>query len=236
MQSPSPVIIPTALRPLQSIAALLPPEIVDCIFSHSHSHSDYTHHYGGSVFRDKHLNDLSVVAEGWKSPARRWLFRNVKIQSWEHLSKSIPEWAGHWVAELELDFSSGSWPDPQRVATAVFDLLKKLSNVRYLELCASPFSSFNATDPTTTQATPLLLPRLSELNISFGSPSFPHSVCFDLLKASGHRSECYTSYGHRGHAVEPTADRLDFGGDLRCLVVDAETYRTATAAPASRSR
>ena len=67
--------------PLQSIAALLPAEIVDCIFFHL----DFDYSIDASYENRKEwtpiLSNMSVVAEGWKGPARRLLFRNVRIKS-----------------------------------------------------------------------------------------------------------------------------------------------------------
>ena len=115
---------------VQSIAALLPAEIVDCIFSHF----DFNYLIEAAFYeraeRNRMLSNMSVVAESWKGPARRLLFRNVRIRSWEHLQEKVEDWAGGEVRRLDIDFQQRWSTDPQEVAKAVFELLKKVPNLR----------------------------------------------------------------------------------------------------------
>ena len=48
------------------------------------------------------LNNLSVVAEGWTTPARRLLFRKVQIEEWAHLQEEVGEGLGELVRELDI--------------------------------------------------------------------------------------------------------------------------------------
>ena len=173
---------------------------------------------------------MSVVAEGWKWPARRLLFRTVRIRinirSWERLQEKVEDWAGVEIRTLDIYFGDCS-ADQQKAAKAVFELLKKVPNLRQLRFEDLPFTSFNTVDSTAMQATLLLL-HLSDLDLSnFGSPNpFPQSVCFDLLKTSGHRISRFAVYGYRMDAIAPSEEhQLDFGGNLRSLEISGGSYQ-----------
>ena len=214
----------TTPRPSQSIAALLPAEIVECIFFHFDF--DYSIVAGDVTEITTTLSNVSLVAEAWKSPARRLLFKTVRIGSWEHLQEKVEDWAGGEVMTLYIYF--GTWSaDRHEAARAVFELLKKVPNLRQLHLGILPFSSFNPIDSTAMQAT-LLLPHLSDLTISdYQSPNpFPQSVCSGLLKTSGHRISRFAVFNYREDMTAPPEEhRLDFAGKLRYLEIDASTYR-----------
>ena len=91
------------------------------------------------------LSDVSVVAEGWKWPARRLLCKTVRIKSWKHLQEMVEDWAGGEVRNLHIDIEYWSTV-PQELAKAVFGLLEKVPNLRQLRLDRIPFTSF---DPPT---------------------------------------------------------------------------------------
>ena len=170
----------TSPRPPQSIAALLPAEIVDCIFFHLDFDYSIDASYADRKGCKPILSNMSVVTEGWKGPARRLLFRNVRIRSWEHLQEKVEDWAGGEASGLELEF--WNWTANQyEVAKAVPQLLQKVPNLRQLRLDRLPFTSFSPAGSATMQ-TSLLLPHLSDLTIThcnspkpFRNPSVPTS-------------------------------------------------------------
>ena len=95
----------TAISPPQSVAALLPAEIVDCIFSH------FDFNYSLDAFtidrneRTRILSKMSVIAEGWKGPARRRLCRTVWIVRWNQLAEGVPEWARGGPQNARIQYS-----------------------------------------------------------------------------------------------------------------------------------
>ena len=84
MQNLSLLLSASTLNRRQSIAALLPEEILDLVFAVEgfflgDSTDDGLEGDENEEGRARHLSDLSVVAEGWTTPARRLLFRTVQI-------------------------------------------------------------------------------------------------------------------------------------------------------------
>ena len=159
-------------RPPQSIAALLPAEIVDCIFFHFDFNYSIDAAHQDAREGDRVLSKMSVVAEGWKGPARRLLFRKMRIRSWKHLQKTVKDWAGGEVMSLDLD--TQRWPkDLQAAASAVFALLKKVPN--YDSSVFAPFHSL-----------PSILPnrRPCRLLYSFPISSISPSATSDLQSHS----------------------------------------------------
>ena len=93
--------VATPRRP-QSVAALLPEEIVDSIFAQFGYDFSTPSWYPAQLGRLGDLSNMSVVAEGWLKPARRLLFSKVIIEEWEHLQETVDDEAGIQVRELEI--------------------------------------------------------------------------------------------------------------------------------------
>ena len=212
----------TSCQP-QSVAALLPEEILDSIFAQFGY--DFSTDAGESVRLERYsnLSNMSVIAEGWMKPARRLLFRTVKVETWEHLQEEVGEWAGKQVRELEI--RTYGWPivEAWEVASAVFKLLKRLPDLRRLRLFEMPFERFSSVDSTTMQST-VFLPQLDDLLLS-GHHRSPHSIISDLLATSSiSRLTVYVDMGLAD--PPPTPQHLDFRGNLRFLSTAREFYWT----------
>ena len=208
--------------PPQSVAALLPEEILDSIFAQLGF--DYSLDADGQDRRDRYrnLSNMSVVAEGWLKPARRLLLRTVRIREWSHLQEEVEEGMGEYVRELDIREVHGA--KMQEVARAIFRLLKRLPNLRRLRLDSIPLDSFDPTDSASMRSA-VLLPHLHDLDISH-MPS-PSSLIVDLLATSGHRIDRLSVYSDLGPMVPPVTYRqLDFRGKLRILSTGPDFYRT----------
>ena len=199
----------------QSAAALLPPEIVDCIFSHF----DFDYSRNASrrerTERTSNLSNMSVVAEGWQGPARRLLCRTVRIARGDQLAEGVPEWARGGLRNVAM--TSGCWrsPQTQETAGATSRFLKHAPNLRLLHLYDPPFHSFSASDSAAMRTTHLL-PLLRDLTV-FGDERVPHSVISDLLAASDYQVRRLRLQTYRSTIPLIPRERLDFGGNLRYL-------------------
>ena len=215
---------PSIPRQPQSVAALLPEEIIDSILLQLGYDYSTPAWYTNQVGRWGVFSNMSVVAEGWTRSARRLLLRTVRIEEWSHLQEEVEKGMGEYVRELEI--CGGGWYGvmPQEVASAVFKLLKRLPNLRRLSLDALQFNSFDPADSTSMQ-TVVLLPHLHDLNISH-MPS-PSSLVVDLLATFGHRidrlSVQFDTVQLASHAV---CRQIDFRGKLRFLSTGPDFYRT----------
>ena len=210
MQNQSLVPSPSNSGRRQSVAALLPEELLDHIFAQFGFDYSPAATVGDRQERYSNLSNMSMVAEGWSRPARRLLFRSVRIWRWSHLQEEVEEGLGKLVRDLEIAQDYRDRVPSLEPASAVFKLLKRLPNLRRLRLVALPFDSFNAADSASMHAA-VLFPHLHDLNIS-DIPS-PDSLIVDLLATSGHRidrlSVHYASGSVASHAVH---GQLDFRG------------------------
>ena len=208
----------------QSVAALLPEEILDSIFAQLGL--DYSTHARPEdrMQRDHSLSNVSVVAEGWLKPARRLLARRVRILGWTHLQEEVEEGLGKQLRDLDIQGYYREAVTSQEAADAVFRLLKRLPNLRRLRLAGIPCDSFNPIDSSSMHAA-VLIPHLHDLNI-FLIP-FPHSLIVDLLATSGHRID-RLSVDDTSGPVAPHAvyRQIDFRGKLRFLSTGSSFYRT----------
>ena len=94
--------ISTGRQP-QSVAVLLPEEIVDLILAQIGFDYSVDASRQDRWERSEILSDISVIAEGWTRPARRLLVKSVKVWTWPQLEETVPGWAGKWVRELALN-------------------------------------------------------------------------------------------------------------------------------------
>ena len=208
----------------QSVAALLPEEIVDAIFAQLGLDCSLDAKARDRMERYRNLSYISVVAEGWTRPARRLLFRTVTIREWSHLQEEVREGLGELVRDLEICGSGWHGMTSLEAASAVFRLLKQLPNLRRLRLQSLRFDCFDPADTSSMQAT-ALLPNLHDLNISF--IPFPHSLVVDLLATSGHRIDRLSVHFASGAVASHAVYRqIDFRGKLRFLSTGADFYRT----------
>ena len=220
-------IVPCTPRRPQSVAALLPEEILDVIFGELEY--DYSTPSGDTdrLGRSGNLSHMSVVAEGWTRPARRLLFRTVKVAGWKDLQEPVGDWVGQQVRRLEIALDELDGVESGEIGRTIVVLLKKLPNLRHLSLIGYPGSSpFYDADFSPMRST-VLLPRLSELEIT--NIASPGSIIFALLASSGHRIcrlsvHCYDY----GAGIDPLAgaQRLDFRGNLRYLSTGGAFYQS----------
>ena len=127
-------IIPVIPRPPQSIATFLPAEIVDCIFSHFDFDYPVDAPRKDSIERHRNLSNMSVIAEGWKGPARRRLCRTVRIVRWEQLAEGVPEWARGGLQTANIQHTSWEEVQPHKAANALFKFFQHAPNLRILKL------------------------------------------------------------------------------------------------------
>ena len=205
-------------RPPQSIAALLPAEIVDCIFSHF----DFDYSVDGSrsdrIERERTLSMMSVVAEGWKGPARRLLCRTVCVWSWNQLAEGVPEWARGGLQNSQIDGDGWEVRQSEETAGALFHFLRSAPSLRLLRIYHLPFASFNPADSMRMRTTHLLS-RLRDLAVFNSAKRFPHSVISDIL-ATSNRQISHLHLRSARRAISPIpSEQLDFGGNLRYLHV-----------------
>ena len=212
-------------RQPQSVAALLPEEILDSIFAQFGFNYSMDASARDRMERFSILSHMSVVAEGWTRPARRLLFRTVMIQGWSHLQREVEEGMGVYVRELEIrGYALSGTMSPQEVASAVFKLLKQVPNLRRLRLCCPSFDRFDQIEPASMHAA-VLLPHLHDLYISH--TSFPHSLEFDLLTTSDHQiSRLSVHSASAPVAPHPVCKQIDFRGKLRFLSTGMAFYRS----------
>ena len=202
-------------RPPQCVAALLPPEIIDCIFSHFDF--DYSTNASGQdrIERGSNLSNMSVIAKGWKGPARRLLCRTVRIDRWDQMAEGVPEWARGGLQNVGINDYIWATVQTQEAASATFRFLTNAPNLRVLRLSALPFTSFSSSESTSLRTTHFL-PLLRDLTV-FSNTPFPHSMIFDFL-ATSNRQISRFRVGNAFETAPPIpGDRLDFGGNLRYL-------------------
>lgn len=209
----------------QSTLALFPPEITDCIFSHFDFDYSTQARLENRIERDDTLSNMSVIAEGWKGPARRILFRSRIIQSWADLTSEVGVWAGEEVRTMVFNVSGlDEMEDMEErtLANAVFKMIKNLPNLRTLRIQQIPFNSFDLFDSFSLRTTSFL-PLLSELS-SYTTP-FPASVISDLLVTSKHQISRFTAHANSAGTRMPfQRSQLDFGGKLRYLKITRSAY------------
>ena len=180
--------------------------------------------YHDRLDRDQNLSNVSVVAEGWTRPARRLLFREVKIENRAHLQEEVEEGMGQYVRGLEIRGSGWNGMTSLEAASAVFKLLKQVPNLRRLRLVAPPFDSFDTADSASMRAV-VLLPHFHDLSLP--NTRFPHSIIFDLLATSGHRIDrLFVNNIYDSLIPHAVYRQLDFRGSLRFLSTGASFYRT----------
>ena len=204
-------------RPPQSVAGLLPAEIVDCIFSHF----DFDYSIGAPrkdrMDLTRNFSNMSVIAEGWKGPARRLLCRTVRIESWDQLAEGVPEWARGGLQNARIQAISWEEAQPHKAASALFKFFQHAPNLRVLRLTYPPVRSFDAGDSTLMRTTHFL-PLLRDLTVD-SHRQVPHSVIYDIL-ATSDRQISRLDLWNDPDAVPPiTGEPLDFGGNLRYLRV-----------------
>ena len=226
MQDHSTALLTTAPRPLQSIAALLPTEIVDCIFSHFHfderveEEADLV-----ELERTGNLDNMSVIAEKWTGPARRLLFRNRRVKSWADGTSEVGGIAGGYVRNMTLAWSGFYEGEDEAGASvassAISNLFKNLTNLRRLAIINLPITSLDDADSHSLRTTSF--PYLSHVHIS--SNPFPHSIVSDLLASHDHQISQVTLLGSPHHYETCHGKLLDFQGKLRYLDVNAYAYR-----------
>ena len=211
-------------RPPQSVAALLPEEILDSIFAQFGFNYSLDARWEDRDERNINLNNVSVVAEGWTRPARRLLFRSVKIWSWSHMQEVVEEGVGKQVRVLEIRGAGWKVVTSQEPADAVSKLLKQLPNLRRLRLIDPPFTSFSPIESHKMQST-ILLPHLHDLQISTDRSA--HSIIFDLLATSNHGLSRLAVHSGRSRPVasQKGPQQLDFRGNLRFLTAGKVLYR-----------
>ena len=220
MQDQSTALLMTALTPTQSIAALLPPEIVDCIFSHFDFDYSIEADEADGIERTSNLSNMSVIAEGWKGPARRLLCRTVCVWSWDRLAKGVPEWARGGLQNAQIDGDGWEVRRSEETAGALFHFLRGAPSLRLLRIDHLPFASFNPADSMRMRTTHLLS-RLRDLTI-FGDEPVPHAVISDIL-ATSNRQISHLHLRSARRAISPIpSERLDFGGTLRYLRVEED--------------
>ena len=211
-------VIPT---PSQSTAALLPPEIVDCIFEHFDFDYSLETRQQDQIVRSDNLSNMSVIAEGWRGPARRLLCRTVCVWRWEQLAEGVPEWARGGLQNASIQHSSWRGAQSHDAASAFFKFFQHAPNLRLLHLDCPPFHSFDASDSVLMRTTPFL-PLLRDLTVSSGGP-FPHSVISDILAASDYQVRRLRLQTYRSITPPIPRERLDFGGNLRYLHVEGHS-------------
>lgn len=210
------------LPPPQSVAALLPEEILDLVFAQFDFNHSLCARRQDRHERDRHLSNMSVVAEGWKRPARTLLFRTVRVKDPVHLQEKADEWAREEVRELEVNYTQWYVPESAEIATATFDLLKQVPKLRRIRLINPPFASFGTASPS-MQST-LLLPHLCDLSIM--TLDSPDSIISDLLATSGRqiRRICMHSNPQSTESLA-SHQQLDFSGNLRYLSTGSRFYQ-----------
>ena len=201
----------STLRQPQSTAALLPDEILDCVFSKLVDSSDRWV-YDWTAQTDLEL--MSMVSGRWKESARRLLFRKIRIRSWKHLLEDVDGWAGQQTRYLTL---SGSVAGSHEVSNAVVKVLKKMPNLQHLQLDGIPFLSFAASDSLSLRSS-LLLPRLTEVMV-YGR-TFPHFVISDLLATSNRHIQRLHVWSENVSPWTVGREELDFGKHLRYLFLN----------------
>lgn len=216
----------------QSVAALLPRELLDNIFEHFDFNYSQDARQQQRDERDKTLQSVAVVVRAWMVPAKRLLFRNVTIASWAHLCKTVDEWVGATVRTLRIftgAFDSNA--EPFTCATLVFRLISVLPNLQSIHFYRLPFTRFNPSDSDTLRST-LLLPSLLDIQLHTDSPA--RSIISDLLLASNRNisSLVYKDYNsiewsdeedgdeERNMRADAEVEDLDFQGRLRRLCLN----------------
>ena len=197
-------------EPPQSVAALLPPEILDCIFEHFDFDSSLNTAGFVRAERSNNLSNMSVVAEGWKGPARRLLCRTVVVSRRDELAEGVPEWARGGLQNVAIVGHLWDRAQTQEAASATFRILQTAPNLRLLHLSNLPFHSFSSTESTSLRKTHFL-PLLRDLNV-FGAGRYPHSIISDILATSNRQISRLRLYHLLRTATSISGERLDFGG------------------------
>ena len=202
----------------QSIAALVPEEIVDLVIQHLSFDYSMDVDWQDYMERVECLSNVSGVVSGWRDPARRMLMRSVKLSTYEGLG-SMPEWAGELVRTLELDFLRRvDHIAPTSVAPAVSKFLQRLPFLTTLSLRHLPFDNFSNADSFIPHSD-VFLPHLRDLRLY---TRHSQNLIHDILATSGH------SISHldiSGETIDPSSEgerlssegKLDFKGNLRYL-------------------
>ena len=179
--------------------------------------------WGDRVDRDRNLSNMAVVAEGWTRPARRLLFRSIRIEKWAQM-QTVEHWAGAEVRDLDISTAGWSRVKTEKVASAVFKLLKNVPNLRRLRLGGRPLHPFNPVDSASLQST-VFLPHLYDLQLDSVYSSQP--IIFDLLATSNHGITrlCAHSFSEPTSPL-PGRQSLDFRGNLRYLSTSGAFYQT----------
>lgn len=202
----------TKKPPPQSVAALLPEEILDCVFSHFDF--DYSLDGGDEIKRDKILSGISIVAQRWKEPARRLLFRNIRIFNWNHLPMPASEWARTAVRTLRIDGETFDWSeDPVVCSKAFFNLVVQFKNLQSLYFSGFPFYRF----------TPQLSARMRSDNSSLPSSTYNCSETPPLDPSSPTSSSLPIATSRP--SITRTATNLGSTITSRTILIPTSTWR-----------
>ena len=211
MQNQSLLPSPSTPDQPQSIAALIPEEIVDSVIQHLSFDYSMDVDWQEYMERVECLSSVSRVVSGWKEPARRMLMRSIKLSTLEGL-QTMPEWASDLVGTLELDLLRRVGDvKPVVLAHAVSQFLQRLPFLTTLSLCHLPFPIFPAADSLILRSN-VFLPHLRDLRL-YTRHSF--DLILDILTTTNHSiSRLDISEGAELFSGE---GMFDFKGNLRYL-------------------
>ena len=161
---------------------------------------------------------MSIVAEGWKAPARRLLCATMIIDDWDRLAHGVAEWARGGLRELRIDDNCWRMQVPHAAARSFFDFFRNAPNLRLLVIHFPPFGAFDE-DTSLLMRTTSFFPHLDELTV-LHSRWFPDSVVADILAASNRRVSRLRLWSSSSTSRSLSGTRLDFGGNLRYLRVE----------------
>ena len=228
--------------PPHFIAALLPAEIVDCVFSHfdhvDESRQRIEREFGwasADKFKERRsaLDELSTVVSSWTGSARRLLVKDIKIHTMKQL-KTVPNWIGVDVKVLDLDFSSSHFKPTKTETTEnlamenlVFALLQRLPGLTTLTLNHLHFTSFTDAHSRIIRS-PQFLPNLSDLRLKSSKSNF-RAIAIELLDACQIARFEARSYAGAGYLGSGT---LEFGRRLRYLDANRTKFVEALFDPA----
>ena len=207
----------------RSIAALLPAEVLDAVYSHFQFDYSLEAQLGSRIERFDNLNRSSLVAPAWSGCARR-LFRSVTITSFDHLSEEVPRWVVEVRSMRSLKVALGGAILTKRqkelAPKLLCKLIQMLPSLRHISLSYFPFTSFDPADSLTLRST-VLLPHLEELRLQ-GEGQL-HRIVQDLLATSSGR------LSHLACSVKRLEDHpggsTDLGGALRFLETNESFFR-----------
>ena len=220
--SPSPAI---PLPVVHSVAAYLPAEILDSVFSHLDFDYDIDASQRSVTTRDGSLAACSRVAKPWLGPARRLLFRNISIRGLDDLlnagGQKLLKRLRKCIKTLYIDFGGTPLTTQGKTfaANALFELLSKFSRLISLALVNVPFDRFS-NQQSVELSSYKLLPNLKHLQLDSRYHLDP--VLRDLLSTSRHQVTRlrYSTAGPPSAPYLRGRGAHDFGKRLRELSLD----------------